>query len=120
MKALYVCFGCLSNTGRLTGLGGLKAVEKVGLDKTNIFCLPGLAVNVPTTIEKSKTVEKIICVDGCSMECAKKVVEFAGFKCDKSIQLVRDLEITKSKPLDYTDEDLDKVTNYIVESINNT
>jgi uncharacterized metal-binding protein len=117
MKALFVCFGCLSNTGRLTGIAGLKAIEKIGIDKANIFCLGALATKGKLVIDKTKEAEKIIVVDGCPLKCAKKIVEDSGFKIDHYINLVEDLGFQKGKPLDYTEEDVEKVMNEILKVI---
>lgn len=114
MKALFVCFGCLSNTGRLTGVAGLKAIEKIGVDKANIFCLGALATKGKLVMDKTKEAEKIVVVDGCSLECAKKIVEGSGFKIDNYINLVENLGFQKGKPLDYTEEDVEKVVNEIL------
>jgi len=113
MKALFVCFGCLSNTGRLTGVAGLKAIEKIGIDKANISCLAALATKGKLVMDKTKEAEKIV-VDGCPLKCAKKIIEYSGFKIDQYINLVEDLHFEKGKPLDYTDEDFETVVNEIL------
>lgn len=118
MNAIFVCFGGLSNTGRLTGVAGLKAVEDVGIDDSNIFCLAALASKSQKVINKTKEAEKVIVVDGCQMECSKKIVEGVGLEIDHYINLVGDLEIKKSKPLDYDEKDVEKVKNKIIEKIN--
>jgi uncharacterized metal-binding protein len=108
-NALFVCFGCLSNLGRITGLAALGVVDEVGIEKANIFCLGGLATDGKLVIEKTKAAKRIITVDGCSLSCAKKIVERAGFKPDATINLMEDLGMTKGRPLDYTDEDVSRV-----------
>ena len=105
-NALFVCFGCLSNLGRITGLAALKVVEEVGIEKANIFCLGALATGGELVIEKTRAVKRIITVDGCSLNCAKKIVEGAGFVPDATINLMEDLRMIKGGPLDYTDEDV--------------
>ncbi len=117
MKAIFVCFGCLSNTGRLTGISALKAIEKAGVDKTNIFCLGALATKSKPILEKTGVAEKIIVVDGCPLKCAKKIVESAGFKIDTYLNLVEDMKFQKGKPLDYSKEDVEKVVNEILKAL---
>jgi len=117
MKALFVCFGCLSNTGRLTGIAGLKAIEKIGIEKANIFCLGALATKGKLVIDKTKEAEKIIVVDGCPLKCANKIVKNSGFKIDHYINLVEDLGFQKGKPLDYTEKDVEKVMNEILKTL---
>jgi len=114
MKALFVCFGCLSNTGRLTGIAGLRSIEKIGIDKANIFCLAALATKGKLVMDKTKEAEKIIVIDGCPLKCARKIVEGSGFKINHYVNLVEDLGFEKGKPLDYTEKDVEKVTNEIL------
>jgi uncharacterized metal-binding protein len=119
MKALFICFGCLSNTGRLTGIAGLKAIETIGLERANIFCLAALATNVKTVMEKTKEAEKIVVVDGCPLKCAKNIVEAAGFKIDEYINLVEDMGFQKANPYAYSEDDVEKVAKAIIKAIEN-
>jgi uncharacterized metal-binding protein len=116
-KAIFVCFGCLSNLGRLTGVAALEVVDEIGVEKANIFCLGALATGGKIVIEKTKNAEKIVVVDGCSLSCAKKIVEGAGFSPDAAINLMEDLGMTKGKPLDYTREDVLKVKEAIKKAL---
>ncbi|MBN1667027.1 MAG: putative zinc-binding protein [Anaerolineales bacterium] len=105
-NALFVCFGCLSNVGTLTGLAGLEVVKQVGLETAGIFCLGGLATESKMVTEKTSAAERIITVDGCPLNCALKIVEKAGFTPDKVINLVQDCGIKKGPPLQYDDADM--------------
>jgi len=105
-NALFVCFGCLSNVGTLTGLAGLEVVRQVGTDRAGIFCLGGLATEVKMVQDKTRAAKRIITVDGCPMNCARHIVERAGFTPDQIINLVQDCGLKKGPPLQYSDEDL--------------
>ena len=105
-NALFVCFGCLSNVGTLTGVAGLEVVRKVGPQKARIFCLGGLATEVRTVLDKTHAAERIITVDGCPLNCARKIVEQAGFTPHSTINLVQDCGLEKGPPLAYSDKDL--------------
>ncbi|MDI6894554.1 MAG: putative zinc-binding protein [Bacillota bacterium] len=94
-NAIFVCFGGLSNTGYITALAGMEAVRRVGLKKAAIFCLAGLPVEVKMVLAKAKAAKKIITVDGCANNCAKKLVEAAGFPITRSITLAVDLGVKK-------------------------
>ncbi len=113
-NALFVCFGCLSNVGTLTGLAGLEVVRQMGPEKVSIFCLGGLATEVPSVLEKTHAAERIITVDGCPMNCALKIVERAGFTPDRVINLVKDCGLKKGPPLDYKDEDVQTAESVIL------
>jgi uncharacterized metal-binding protein len=116
-NALFVCFGGMSNVGTLTGLAGLEAVKRAGPRKAAIFCLGGLPTGAPTVIEKTTKVDRIVVIDGCPLNCARKIVEQAGFHADAAITLVDDCGIKKGPPTQYTADDMERVTNAILAAI---
>jgi uncharacterized metal-binding protein len=92
---IYNCFGGFSNTGFTAALATIEALKEVGLDKACIACSVGLPANVKDVFENTDKARKIITVDGCPFECARKVVESAGYKVADSIQLARDIQMKK-------------------------
>ena len=118
-NALFVCFGGMSNVGVLTGLAGLQAVRQVEPGKAGIFCLGGLPTQSPSVLDKTRAVKRIITVDGCPLNCARKIVEQAGFTPARRINLVEDCSIKKGPPSEYSDADLQAVVRVIVEAIQN-
>ena len=115
--ALFVCFGGMSNTGMLTGLAGLEVMKQVGRDKACIFCLGGLPTQAPTVLKATESARRIITVDGCAINCARKIVEAAGYVPDRSITLVTDCKIPKKSSLDFTDEDVQTVVQAILRAL---
>ena len=113
-NALFVCFGGMSNVGTLTGLAALQAVKEVGPDKAGIFCLGGLPTGAPNVLDKAIKVKRIITVDGCTLNCARKIAEGAGFTPTVAINLVQDCGIQKGPPSAYGEEDLQAVAAHIV------
>jgi uncharacterized metal-binding protein len=115
-NVIYVCFGGLSNTGITAALAAMEAVKELGLKKVAIGCLGGLPTKVLPVYGKTKAAKKVITVDGCPFQCAKKVVEAAGFKVAKSIVLARDISM-KKKALheDIGTGDLKSLMEYISE-----
>ena len=105
-NALFVCFGGMSNVGTLTGLAGLQAVRQVEPGKAGIFCLGGLPTQSQSVLDKTRAAQRIITVDGCPLNCARKIVEQAGFTPYKTINLVEDCGIKKGPTFTYTDEDM--------------
>ena len=105
-NALFVCFGGMSNVGTLTGLAALEAVKQMGPDKAGIFCLGVLPTEAPLVLKKTHAARRIITVDGCPLNCARKIVEGAGFTPDQVINLVEDCGIKKGPPLAYGDEEM--------------
>ncbi|MDM7999774.1 MAG: putative zinc-binding protein [Dehalococcoidia bacterium] len=95
---IFSCFGGLSNTGITSALASLEAVRELGLNKAAVGCLTALPVKIPSVMGKTKAARKVITVDGCPQECARKVAEQAGIKVSKGIVLARGISM-KKKPL---------------------
>ncbi|MBS7631306.1 putative zinc-binding protein [Candidatus Bathyarchaeota archaeon] len=112
---IYACFGGLSNTGITAALASLEAVKELGLDKACIGCLAGVSTGVPPVLGKTRVAKKVITVDGCPMECSRKVIEQAGFPIAKSIVLVRDIGMKKKALHEDIGKDLKPVMEYISE-----
>jgi uncharacterized metal-binding protein len=92
---VFSCFGGLSNTGITSALACLEAVKELGLEKVAIGCLGALPLGVKPVLGKTKAAKKVITVDGCNFECARKTVEQSGFTPTRSIVLVRDIGMKK-------------------------
>ncbi|MDP2873369.1 MAG: putative zinc-binding protein [Bacillota bacterium] len=128
-NAIFVCFGGLSNTGYITALAGMEAVRQLGLKKASMFCLAGLPAGIKSVAGKTSAARRVITVDGCPMNCARKVVEKAGFTVDKAITLATDLGVKKiplhidldgepKEPMSYVDpEDVKRATKAIVDAV---
>jgi len=116
-NALFVCFGGMSNVGTLTGLAGLEAVKQAGPGSAAIFCLGGLPTQAPSVVDKTNRVDRIVVVDGCPLNCARKIVEGAGYQPAVSINLVNDCGIKKGPPTEYTADDLAVATDAILTAL---
>jgi uncharacterized metal-binding protein len=112
-NVIFSCFGGASNTGITSGLASLEAVKELGLEKAAIMCLGGLSTNVKPVFGKTSAAKKIITVDGCPFECARKVVEQAGFKPTKSIVLTKDIEMKKKGLSEDIGKEIKGVMDYI-------
>jgi len=117
-NALFVCFGAMSNVGMMTGLASLEAIKQVSPGKAGIFCLGALPTEAPSVLEKTRKVNRIITIDGCFLNCARKIVENAGFNPTKTINLVSDVGISKRSASQYDPNELEIVTKAIVQAIN--
>jgi uncharacterized metal-binding protein len=116
-NALFVCFGAMSSSGTLTGIAVLEAMKRLDPKKTGIFCSSALAVDVPKHKKTTQASKRIIAIDGCANRCTSKIIEKAGFKVDRALNLVKDLSIEKRgpfKPFSYTEEELHKAVEAIV------
>jgi uncharacterized metal-binding protein len=116
-SALFVCFGGMSNVGTLTGLAGLEAVKQLEPGKAGIFCLGGLPTQSQSVLDKTNAARRIITVDGCPLNCARKIVEQAGYTPYKTINLVEDCGIKKGSPQAYGDEEMQVAVKAIVDAV---
>lgn len=116
-NALFCCFGCMSSVGTLTGVAMLEAYKRLDRDKNGLFCTSTIAAGVPKHRKTTDQAKRTIVVDGCYNRCAKKILENAGVKVDRYLNLLYDLKIPKIgpfKPFDYSKEDLEKAADAIV------
>jgi len=116
-NALFVCSGCMSNVGTLTIVAGLEALKRSEPGKAGIFCLAGLATGAPTVIEKTEAAQRIITVDGCPLNCAKKLVEQSGYTPDRSIMLVTEADIKKRSGIQYDADEFERAVTAILNTI---
>jgi uncharacterized metal-binding protein len=86
--------------------------------KAGIFCLGGLPTQAPTVIAKTQAVKRIVTVDGCPLNCSRKIVEQAGFTPTTTINLVTDCGIQKKSSSEYKQEDMLPAVKAIVDAIN--
>lgn len=110
---IFSCAGGLSNTGITSFLASLGAVHELGLEKASVGCLGALPLKLPPVIGKTRAAKKIITVDGCPMECARKTTEQAGFGVTRSIMLVRDIGMKKKALHEDIGQDIKDVMEYI-------
>jgi len=117
---LVACNSGSSNTGHLTGLAALEVVKKFGSEKVGICSLPALANNIPRQTLLVKKIQHLIVIDGCRNECARKILNTLGIKYEKYLNLEYDLQINKLGPfttLEYSEEDVEKVSSAIIKKI---
>ena len=117
-NALFVCFGAMSNVGMMTGLAAIEAVKQVEPGKAGIFCLGGLPTQAPTVLAKTQAVKRIITVDGCALNCSRKIVEQAGFTPAQTINLVTDCGIQKKPSSQFDPKEMQPAIASIVHAIN--
>lgn len=68
-------------------------------------------------MDRTRGANRIITVDGCPLNCARKIVEAAGFVPDRVINLVEDCGLKKGPPLEYSDEDLQVAMSAIMHAV---
>lgn len=112
-NTIFSCFAGLSNTGITSALACLEVVKELGLEQVAIGCLPSVPLKAKPVIGKTKAARKLVTVDGCPFECARKTVEGAGFKITQSIVLARDIGMKKKALHEDIGQDIKGVMEYI-------
>ena len=114
---MFVCFGGMSNVGTLSGLAGLEVMREVTPQKACIFCLGALPARTESVMGKTLNAQRIITVDGCAVNCARKIVEGAGFQPTRSITIEQDCGIKKGPSFSFSDEDVQTVKQAILDAL---
>jgi len=68
-----------------------------------MFCLAGLGAEIQEMIQTAKDADLNLVIDGCAMDCAKKIFDRAGVTNYRQFK-VTDLGIEKQKGVRATDE----------------
>jgi uncharacterized metal-binding protein len=74
-KLIFPCSGG-SDVGELTDQTARK-LTKDGIGK--MYCLAGIGGRVSGIIASTESAAKILAIDGCPLDCARKTLEQAGF-----------------------------------------
>lgn len=103
LKLLFACSGA-ADTAEIAD----RAVRKVHRDGTaRMYCLAGVGADIDTILANTRGAGKLVVVDGCETDCARKLMEKAGFARLLHLR-VTDLGFVKgSAPA--TDENIEQV-----------
>jgi len=100
---VFACDGA-SNTGKLAGAVALRLVKSGGF---SLACLPALALDRESLLEKIKSAEKLIAVDGCAFRCAEKIIKgHARREPGFSVELSSEYRVKKDTSTFDVDEEL--------------
>ncbi len=103
-RFLIPCAG-QANTGQITNSAAIQLTEE-GFGKT--ICVALLATGNEGLVEKLKTAEEVVVLDGCKMKCAAKIAEDHGIIPTQNL-VMTDLGFVKGPSRSYTDDDVEKV-----------
>jgi uncharacterized metal-binding protein len=74
-KLIFACSGA-ADVGAISD----QATRKLAKDgKGKMFCLTGIGGRVPGILDKTRAASRVLAIDGCSLDCAQKTLEQAGF-----------------------------------------
>ncbi|MFO7898865.1 MAG: putative zinc-binding protein [Planctomycetota bacterium] len=100
---IYACSGG-ANVGEVADRTG-RALMAEG--RGTMWCLAGLGGSVGPILDRAKKADVNLVLDGCPVDCAKKIFENAGITNFRQIK-VTDLGIEKAKGVPVTDEQVAK------------
>ncbi|RLI16232.1 zinc-binding protein [Candidatus Bathyarchaeota archaeon] len=100
LNIILACGGA-ANVGLI---GYLAAVELTKEGKARMCCVTPVGVKMPFYVDIAKRAKKLIVINGCQNQCAKKVAEQAGVKIDHNF-IVAEM-IKKIPTFDIKDEDI--------------
>jgi uncharacterized metal-binding protein len=82
-RLVFPCSGA-SDVGGLTD----RAARQMTLDlEGKMYCLAGIGGRVEGIMANTKAAARVLVIDGCSEECARKTMELAGFKDFQHLKL---------------------------------
>jgi len=102
---VFPCSGG-SNCGQIANQVALEITED-GIG--TIFCLAGVGANIASIVDAAKTAKRIIAVDGCSVGCAKKILNNAGLNITDHIDITQE-GITKNNKFKLSQQDVFFIT----------
>jgi uncharacterized metal-binding protein len=102
-----------SNVGQLSNQAAVELTRE-GFGK--MFCLAGIGGQLSGFVQSAKDVPRMVVIDGCSLGCAKAIIENAQVPMKDYIVLT-DFGIEKNKDLDLKPEDVMKVKEAIREAL---
>jgi len=92
-KLVFPCSGA-SDVGGLSD----RAARQMTLDLAGrMYCLAGIGGRVEGILANTRAAARVLVIDGCKEECARKTMELAGFSGFAHLQLERDLGWEKGK-----------------------
>jgi uncharacterized metal-binding protein len=101
---LYACSG----GANVAEISDRAARELMFAGCGTMFCLAGLGADIPDMVQKARQADLNFVIDGCPMDCAKKVFERHGLTNYRQIK-VADLGIGKAKGVRCTEDQVDRV-----------
>lgn len=103
-RIIFPCAG-QANTGQLTNLAAIQLTEE---GYGNIACVALLATGAENLVKNAKAVQEVVVLDGCPMQCAKKIAEMQKIAIGQHL-ITTELGIVKGRSKNYTQDDVEKI-----------
>jgi uncharacterized metal-binding protein len=96
---IYACSG----GANVAEVADRAARDLMTAQRGSMFCLAGLGAEIPSMIQTARAADVNLVIDGCPMDCAKKIFDKVGLTNYVQVK-VTDLGIAKVKGVRATDE----------------
>lgn len=104
---IATCYGA-ANTGQLAGAVATELVKEN--PDYALVCLPAVAIDKDTGLDKIREAERFVIVEGCPVMCCSKIVEqHSGRKPDIRVEMVQDYGVKKAPTLTYDEADKERI-----------
>ena len=103
-RIIFPCAG-QANVGQLTNLAAVQLTEE---GYGSIACASLLAIGTETLIANAMNADEVVILDGCPMNCAKKIAGAQGVAAGQYL-VMTELGITKGPSKSYTNDDVEKI-----------
>jgi uncharacterized metal-binding protein len=111
MVLIYACSGAAN----VAEIADRAARKLAGTGQVKMFCLAGLGADIPGMIQTARDAGMNILIDGCDLDCAKKIFDRTGVSNYRQIK-VTDCGIAKgSEPV--TDEQVEVIVHKTEEAL---
>lgn len=105
---IFPCSGG-SNCGQIANEAAIR-LTKEGIG--SLFCLAGIGAHISGMVESAKSAERVVAIDGCSVACAKRVLEHVGLKITDYIDITKK-GIAKNKDFNLSERDIMGILDYV-------
>jgi uncharacterized metal-binding protein len=94
-----------SNVGQLSNQVAIELTQE-GFGK--LSCLAGVGAHLSGFVQSARDIDELVVIDGCSMGCAKGVLEHAEVPLSGYL-VITDLGIDKNKDMNLKRDEIDRV-----------
>ncbi len=101
---LFACSGAANVAEIADHAARQLTAEKAG----SMFCLAGLGAGIPNMVQTARDADLNLVLDGCPMDCARKIFEKLGLANVKVVR-VTDHGIEKAKGVKVTDQQVQSI-----------
>ena len=111
---MATCYGA-SNTGQLAGAAATELAREEGY---GLVCLPAVAIDKATGLDKVTEAELLVGIEGCPVMCCTKIVQdHAGRQPNIRVEMVQDYGVKKSSALSYGEQEKEQIKRDIVQRV---